>query len=253
MVWLKRDSLTPAPRRTARGQVAVSPRRLPDSPIPDTLTKLRGLVESGRFMPGSKLPSERALAAELGAGRPALREAIKVLCGVGTLESRRGSGTYLRSGGAAVEWRQFPAELSAAEFSVFELLEVRKILEPRAAWLAATRANQQQMLNIENARNRLELRDRDWKVVARLDYELHAAIFRGANNPVLLLMYEFLMARILGSPEERLRFPPDLQTMRDGHKAIVEAILKRQPDAAEKAMTDHLQSVGVNLIREASR
>lgn len=253
MVWLKRDALTLAPRRPAARPALPAAAAAAHSAAPDLTTRLRGLIEAAHMGPGSKLPPERALAAELRVGRPAVREAIKVLCGLGVLGSRRGSGTYLRAGPAGVEMKHFPAELSVAGFSVFQLLEVRKILEPRAAWLAATRASQQQMLDIENARNRLELRDRDWKVVGRLDYELHAAIFRGANNPVLLLIYEFLMSRILGSQGERLRFPPGLEAMRSGHRAIVEAILKRQPEVAEQAMIDHLQSAGVNLIREASR
>lgn len=253
MVWLKRDSLQPAPRRSVARSKPAAVVAGAHSPAPDIATRLRGFIETGHFERGAKLPPERALAAELGVGRPAVREAIKVLCGLGVLESRRGSGTYLRSSTTGIDMKQLPADLGTAEFSAFELLEVRKILEPRAAWLAATRASHQQLLDIEHARNRLEMRDRDWKVVARLDYELHASIFRGANNPVLLLIYEFLMSRLLGSPEEKLRFPPDLEAMRSGHKAVVEAILKRQPDAAEKAMTEHLQSVGVNLIREASR
>lgn len=248
MVWLKRDLLTPAPRRATASDLRAAAPPSAGSAGPDALVRLRALIESGKFAEGSRLPSERALAAELAAGRPAIREAIKVLCGLGVLESKRGSGTYLKAGRTGAELVP-----RAAEFGVFDLLEVRKMLEPRAAWLAATRASQQQMVDIENARSRLELRDRDWKVVARLDYELHASIFRGANNPVLLLIYEFLMSRILGSPGERVRFPSDLQAMRDGHKAIVEAILKRQPDAAEKAMIDHLQSTGLNLIKEGSR
>jgi GntR family transcriptional repressor for pyruvate dehydrogenase complex len=186
-------------------------------------------------------------------GRPALREAIKVLSGLGILESKQGSGTFLKSNGISHEFLPALVASGTTELSVLDLLEVRKILEPKAAWLAATRASERQLLDIEQARQRLEMRDRDWKVVAKLDYELHAAIFRGANNPVLQLMYEFLVSRILGNPAERLRFPPDLQAMHNGHKAIVEAILKRQADLAEKSMIDHLHSVGMNLIREANR
>lgn len=97
------------------------------------------------------------------------------------------------------------------------------------------------------------MHDRDWKMVAKLDYELHAAIFRGAENPVLLIMYEFLMSRILESRAVKVRFTADVELMRSSHKAIVEAILKRQADAAERAMTEHLHSVGLDFIREANR
>ena len=252
MVWLKRDSLTPAPRHPAFAPGPPAPPKPDSTPMPDVLTKLRGWIEDGRFPAGSKLPSERILASELGVGRPALREAIKVLSGLGILESRRGSGTYRKTGVLATEPPP-PGGVSPPEFGVLDLLEARKILEPKAAWLAATRASERQLLDIEQACRRVEMHDRDWKVAARLDYELHAAIFRGANNPVLWHMHEFLIARIPGNPAGKLYFPPDVQAMREGHRAIVEAILKRQADLAEKAMIDHLHSAGMNLIREANR
>lgn len=252
MVWLKRDSLTQAPRRPhpkpSLGVAPAPPARLPAS---DVVGKVRGFMEHGQILPGSKLPPERTLAAKLGVGRPALREAIKVLSGLGVLESRRGSGTFVRIAEPAPEQLPMLADAETNGLSVLDLLEVRKILEPRAAWLAATRANERQLLEIEDARQRLEMRDRDWKMVAKLDYELHAAIFRGANNPVLLLIYQFLMSRILAGRAEKVRLVSDVQVMRNSHKAIVEAILKRQADAAERAMIDHLHSVGMNFISEA--
>lgn len=248
MVWLKRDSLAPAPRRLHSGAGPAMPARLPAS---DVLGRIRERIEQGQFAPGSRLPPERALAAEFGVGRPALREAIKVLSGLGILESRRGSGTYVKPALPAPDRPPLLGEAAPATFSMMDLLEVRKILEPRAAWLAATRASESQLRQIESARRRLEMHDRDWKTAARLDYELHASIIGGANNPVLLMIYEFLMARILEIESDQVRFAPDVQLVRHSHKAIVEAILKRQADAAERAMTDHLHAVAMNLIREA--
>src|ERR1051326_867648 len=98
MVWLGRNSLTPA-MRTSKPKRAcgIAPAQPARPPASDVLTKIRGLIEHGQMLPGSKLPPERALAAELGAGRPALREAIKVLNALGVLESRRGSGTFVKA------------------------------------------------------------------------------------------------------------------------------------------------------------
>lgn len=253
MVWLKRNSLPLATRtQKLKRELGVVPIQPTDLLATDVLTRIRRLIEQGQFQPGSKLPPERVLAADLGTGRPALREAIKVLSVLGVLESRPGSGTFVKMMEPIAEPPPTLSNAAPRDLGVLDLLEVRKIIEPRAAWLAATRASEKQLLEIENARQRLEMHDRDWKTVARLDYELHAAIFRGAENPVLLFMYEFLMSRILDSEAVKVRFTPDVELMRSSHKAIVEAILKRQADLAERVMTEHLHSVGLNFIREAN-
>lgn len=209
------------------------------------MARLRQLIEDGHFPPGSRLPPERVLAAQLGVGRPALREALKALSGLGVVESRHRAGNFVRP--------LAPVETRSPGFTVLELLEARKILEPRSAWLAATRASETQLLEIEAARQNLEAHDDDARLVARLDYELHAAIVRAARNPALELMSRVLMSRVLGSGGLASRFMPDVARMRRDHRNIVEAILKRHADGAEKAMTDHLHSVGLDFISEAAR
>lgn len=258
MVWLKRDLLTPLRKRTP----TVNP-VLPASEVErvfeggtgksDVLHGIRKMIKEGRFVPGSALPPERTLAAQFGVGRPAVREAIKALAGLGILESRRGSGTFVKA--LEPEAAHVPGlTLSGnAEFGTLEILEVRKILEPRAAWLAATRASARQLMEIENARQMLEAHDRDWKLVAKLDLDLHAAIFRGGQNPVLVLLHEFLMRQVLLDRGDKVRFSPDIERMRREHRAIVDSILKREAAAAEKAMIEHLHSVGLDYIAKGSR
>ena len=88
MVWLKHDSANrttvKAPERAApvaappeAGEAYAVRRREPASGAPDVLYKLRKLIDEGQFPPGSRLPPERAMAAQFGAGRPSLREALK--------------------------------------------------------------------------------------------------------------------------------------------------------------------------------
>jgi DNA-binding FadR family transcriptional regulator len=261
MVWLKRDSITRVAQRVPparpRSVDAVPPdfqSETADSARPSqVLQKLRKMVEEGHFPPGSKLPPERALAAQLGVGRPSLREAIKALNVLEVLESRRGAGTFVKAGQPpAIPWFGLSRE-DPAELGVLDLLEVRKIIEPRAAWLAATRAGQHHLVEIEAARQKFEMHGDDGGLTAQLDYELHSAIIRGAQNPVLDMIDRFLRMHIFRKQIAGARFMPDLVRMRQDHKAIVEAILKRQADAAEKAMIDHLNAVGLDFISEASR
>ncbi len=246
MVWLKRDAI----QRAVTPAAAAVP-LLPQLDQPaDPLQRLRRLLEQGQFPPGSRLPPERALAVQLQVGRPALREAIKALCAMDVLESRRGSGTYLKARGPLAPRLSLPAGIEQPEMGILDLLEARKILEPRAAWLAATRAGERQLREIDSARLKLLQHAGYWRLVARLDYELHATIIRGAQNPALDLLGRMLAAQILENRSLAGRFTPDVERMCREHDAVVDAVLKRQPEAAERAMMEHLNSVGLDFVAE---
>ena len=189
---------------------------------------------------------------QLGVGRPALREAVKALGLIDVLQSRRGAGTFVKSAGRQPV-HNGPADGELAPFKILEVLEVRKILEPRAAWLAATRATEQQLREIEAARQKLEQHDEDWYMLDHLDGELHAAIIRGAQNPALNMISRLLVSSAGANRSMAGGRVPDLERMRRDHRAIVEAIFKRQADAAELAMTEHLNTMSFDVISEASR
>lgn len=254
MVWLRE----PKKKRARQSAVEREPMvhsTAPAPPIPlkktgEVLDQLRSLLQSGTFVPGSKLPSERALAVQLGVGRPALREAIKALSILDLLESRRGAGTFVKEqAGVSAQWPQKP-DLEGTHFELLELLEVRKMLEPRAAWLAAARAMQNDLREIESARRALEAAGDDWQRIVDLDLELHAAIIRAAGNAVLTWIHQFLTPALVKSRKVTARSAPNRSRMYRDHSAIVEAILKREPDQAERAMMEHLHTVGMDLIAE---
>lgn len=255
MVWLKRDAMTVLRARSSReGAIAgANPTTAPElgnSRTDMALASIRKLIEEGHFPAGSRLPAERKLAQQLNMGRPVVREAIKVLNALGMVEAKHGSGTYVKSiqsidPFAAGAWLPIKSD-----FSPLDLFEVQKLLEPRAAWLAATRASERHFAEIEQARQRLEMHDRDWKLLARLDMEFHAAIVRGAGNPVLELIQQFLMGRLLALRAPIFPFVQAADRMRDDHRLIGEAILARQADTAEQAMTDHLNAVSHDFITE---
>ena len=215
------------------------------------LDRLRSFIENGVYPPGARLPSERELAAQFGVGRPAVREALKALSILDAVESRRGDGTYVKSAGLArLAW---PAHIAIqpASFSALQLLEVRKMIEGRACWLAATRATQDQLRDIEVARRSLEAEGNSWQMVVKLDMELHATILRAAQNPVLDRINEFLAPMMVQSRSITARSAENRSGMYADHKAIVDAIFQGQSDAAERAMMVHLQRVGLDLITSA--
>lgn len=223
----------------------------PDAP--KVIEMLRGLLEEGGYKPGMKLPSERALAKLLHVGRPALREGIKALGILDVLQSRRGDGTYLKSLDALTVGWPAKVEVSDGSFSILDLLEVRKMIEPRAAALAATRASEWQLRLIERERIMIEKLGDDWTRIGMHDFKLHAAIIKSSGNSILSEMSRFLAPLLRKSREITAVTAPDRTRMLNDHRAIVEAIVKGEAEAAEQAMLQHLHNVGLDLISDRKR
>ena len=108
----------------------------------DAIASIRELIASGEWGPGTRLPREPDLAAQLGLSRNSLREAVRALSLARVLEVRQGDGTYVSS---LEPGELFEPILSATHLlrgrTVLELFEVRRLLEPEAAALAAVRAD----------------------------------------------------------------------------------------------------------------
>lgn len=239
----------PFPVRSYQGKSKKSGIRSDPSSV---ITLLRDFIEQGGFEVGMTLPPERVLAERLGVGRPAIREGIKALSILDVIESRRGDGTYIKSlEGLRAGW---PAtvEIRSTDFNLLDLLEVRKMFEPAAAKLAASRANEDALRRIDTECTRLES-ESDWDSIARHDLALHTAIIEAAGNPVLTELNSALGRLQRKSRQLTGANAPDRDAMVHHHRHIVDAILRGEGEAAERAMLEHLHQVGLDLISNRKR
>ena len=220
--------------------------------LTNTLSSLRSFIEVGSYSSGMMLPTERALAEKLGVGRPAIREAIKALTILDVLESRRGDGTYLKSLDALRSGWPAKLDLGSKDFNLLDLLEVRKMFEPKAAKLAAIRATESQLRRIDAQCMKVQ-ESSTWKEVEEHDLVLHTAIIEAAGNPILSMLNSAMTRFLHRSREITGAKEPDRQQMIDEHIKIVDAILRGDGDKAEEAMLDHLHHVGLVLISERRR
>ena len=231
--------------RARRGSAKVEPSSV--------LSQLRTFIGDGGYEPGSKLPPERLLADRFKAGRPAIREAIKALTILDVLESRRGDGTYVKSLAALHAGWPVVVEVSEEDFDMLDLLEVRKIIEPKAAKLAAIRASERDLVEIVRLQSALEAEPIEWRKVADLDYELHAAIVTAAGNSILSRLHKHLAPLLSRSREITARTAQDWRRMRHDHTAIVRAIVRGEAETAEQAMLEHMHDIGLDLISNRKR
>ncbi|MBA2813301.1 FadR family transcriptional regulator [Streptomyces sp. KM273126] len=164
------------------------------------IEQIRELIRTGALPPGSKLPPEPELAVQLGLSRNLAREAVKALAVARVLEVRRGDGTYvtslqpsllLEALGGAVELLQSDSS------ALLDLMEVRRLLEPSVAALAATRITDRGLAEVKRHLDAMrEARD-DVERLNSHDAAFHRAVASATGNESLLTLLEGISGRTL--------------------------------------------------------
>jgi len=212
----------------------------------EAIEKIKGMIVTGALRPGDRLPKEADLASDLGLSRNSLREAVKALSLINILDVRQGDGTYVTS-------LEPPLLLEALNFivdfhqdnTVLEFLAVRRILEPAAAAMAATRVSEQEIESLRELIDGLgDAPDIDIDKLVANDLEFHRRISAASGNSVLCSLLDTLSA-----PTARARVWRGLtqegaavRTIAE-HKAILDALAARDPEAARSWATVHIASV----------
>lgn len=233
--------------------------------IGSLLTLIRDNIDSGAWPSGSKLPTERELEQKLGVSRNTLRKGLRRLEQDGRIIRHVGRGSFVADhivpvhptvsagpphvdlGIAAPD--RLEDQIKGA--SPVEIMEFRLMIEPAAVELAAHRATSADLDRMEYCLHRMD------EAAEILEYEvwdgmLHVAIVAAAKNDLLLAMYRILnetrsqpewemMKRKTVTPERRNEF-------RSQHRAIVDALCKRDAVIAKREMLNHIRQVRNNLL-----
>ncbi|MCI8295299.1 MAG: FadR family transcriptional regulator [Lachnospiraceae bacterium] len=190
------------------------------------------------FQVGQRIPNEFELAQRFGVGRSTIREAVKGLVSKGILEVRRGSGTYVTATRLA---DQDPLGLSGLQDrykSALELLDVRLLLEPEIAALAAEYATEGELEELKKLCAETEQLYRDGKDHIPKDIQFHTCIAKCSKNRVVETLVPLIHTAVTTFADltQRALLEETIQT----HRAIVDAVADRDPVGARCAMTMHL-------------
>jgi GntR family transcriptional regulator, transcriptional repressor for pyruvate dehydrogenase complex len=195
------------------------------------------------------LPAERELCEQLGVSRNVLREALAGLESLGVVEIRGKSRIALISRARAQLMARIPLHSSEREL-LDDPLEVREILEPEVAALAAARASDISLSVLDRCLRVMEAGIERGERVVEFDSAFHVAIASATENQTLIALIESLSDVVHESRERSfLSGEPAAKESLRGHRAIVAAIRAHNCDEAREAMRDHLRSVE-RLIRE---
>ena len=200
--------------------------------------RIADLVESGQVQPGEKLPSERDLAEMLEVSRPTVREAMIALEVSGLIEIRTGSGIY-------VQKRRTKPVLADGGMGPFEILEMRMLLEPEAAALAAQRITDGQLAELGAVLADMKESDHTPSVEEH-DRRFHTLIARATENGAIEATVEWLWQLREGAQLNQVFHQRILEEgvfpVLDQHTAIFEAIRERDAERARAATRSHLEA-----------
>lgn len=194
------------------------------------------LIRSGVFPPGSRLPGERELAERFKVSRVTIREAAIALQARGILDIRSGAGIYVLDGKAA------GAE-DLPDISALELTEARSLFESEAAALAAPTISEESLKRLGELLQIMSQDDGDDEQTTEADREFHMLIASASGNQAITHVIGSLWRLRTELPEVRNTHAAichhDGHTRQSEHRAIVEALRQRDPEAARTAMRTH--------------
>ncbi|MDT8913694.1 FadR/GntR family transcriptional regulator [Amycolatopsis sp. PS_44_ISF1] len=208
------------------------------------IEKIKSMIVSGELRPGMRLPKEAELAERLGLSRSSLREAVRALSLIRVLDVRQGDGTYVTSLeprllldalGFVVDFHQ--------DDSVLEFFEVRRILEPAAAAMAARQMSEAGLMALREILDRLGENPTLDELIDN-DLEFHRAIAIGSGNTVLCSLLDGI-----SGPTTRARIwrglteEGSVQRTCVQHRAILDALTARRPEEVQAWMTVHIAEV----------
>ena len=211
-------------------------------------------IKDGSFPVGSKLPSEFELAEHMGVSRPTIREALSALTAVGLIESKPGSGNYVRNGTSLIDTIAREAVLVLEnESSCIEIMEARGLFEPPVAGLAAKKRTVNDVEGLRSLHEKLGhlAKKGDFDPYFAMDKEVHLAIVAASHNSLVA----GALIPLINTMEQKLyrEFTQDyyfknklgLEDVAALHDELIQAIVDQDGELATQKMREHWERMQV--------
>lgn len=215
-------------------------------------SRLLALIKDRKLHPGDRLPPERELAVMMQVSRPSLREALRALSIMGVIENRQGSGTYVTSLEPERLVENFSFILSLDLPTFVDVLEARKVIEVGLASMAAGKITDPQIQALEEYLRRSESVLNDPEAFMECDLLIHRGVAEAAGNNVLSTFMASINLVTVYSRRRTVELPGVREQTQADHRRLVQALGRRDPEAAAQAMLDHLNFVERNLVEHGA-
>ncbi len=214
--------------------------------------QIEKMIHSGQIAPGSRLPSERDLATQLGVSRPSVREAMVALEIAGLIEIKTGSGIYVRNDFMPTDSSRRLVRDKSQEAGPFEILEARMLLEPPVAAEAAKHATAEEVERFKQILEEMRSTG-DPQLFLEHDRRFHLLIAASTKNMTVAKIIDDLWSHNFTPMHSGMSTMTGLFNTEDmdfnDHSEIVRQIELGSGSGARRAMREHLQHVRAVLLK----
>jgi GntR family transcriptional repressor for pyruvate dehydrogenase complex len=208
----------------------------------EIVNQIKNQISEGMLKPGDRLPPERDLVKEFGVSRPSLREALNSLVAMGFLEVK-GKRTYIKSVASESMLDPLSLLIKTDTQKIFDLIEVRKAIETWGAFLAAQRATEEDIKQLENILEEMGKAFEQGRSWEKQDADFHLGIAQATHNTIhthmMSTIYDFLRESVARVFKDRAK----VKKLLDHHYRIFSAIKNHSPEKARERTLEHLNYV----------
>src|SRR5579884_662229 len=210
-------------------------------------------ILSGELRSGDRLPTERELAQQFRASRTAVREAMKALAQKGLVDMKPGRGTLVIDGTSQAMKHSLGLMMRVGHASISQnLVEVREILEPEIAALAAIRATEEHISAMRSAVETMDASLQDAESYITADNAFHQALARGTQNVLILALVDSIVDLLSEQRKQIFMVQGGPERGQQHHKMILDAVIRRDAQAAREAMHAHLRQVSEDVTQSVT-
>jgi GntR family transcriptional repressor for pyruvate dehydrogenase complex len=220
--------------------------------VGEVVTRLREAIERRGLRPGDRLPTEAELVTSLEVSRPVLREAISQLEILGLVQVRRGRGMFVGDRDSLAGCLKLVrSAIAVTPRDLTRLSELRGALEHHAARRAAELAREEDVVALEELCDAMDRPDLPYEEAIAIDFAFHRKLMEIGGNELMVNVMSVLQEFIVEAMLQTTPRPRDRAVSRRLHRAIVDAVGRADPDAAEAAMREHMRVTSERLEKAA--
>ena len=219
----------------------------------DVVSQIHELIKDGRLKAGDQLPSERELAETFKVSRTSVREALRALETQGLMVTRTGMGTFVADLPTESLVELLAKLLIEAKDALADIFEMRKLIEPQIAALAAERASKRDVERMREILKKQREQISQGVMAVEADAEFHFSIGQATQNQALQKLVSGLMELLSHSREESLQTPGRSAASLASHISILSAIEDNDKGRARKAMLNHIEKVEQNITPDKEK